>query len=134
MAEPVTVDIDCGEEITPDDIQRLKNEVTDERYSAYIDAANALVCKTPSWVLRDAEIFITLPHQHYTLHAGEKTNKYAIFYDDETGKVETVRKDCGWWLYLKETTANTFEWVTKNIPLSSLLLLIFGKLLAIKSS
>ncbi|XP_033107134.1 uncharacterized protein LOC117109019 [Anneissia japonica] len=126
MVEPIT--IDCGEEITPDDIHRLKIKQTDTRYSGLIDAANALVCRTDSWVLKDAQIDIVFPYKIYKLHAGGRANKYVIF-ENENGTVETTRKKCSFLLKLKELGENAIDWISKHVPLGQLFMLIFGTVL-----
>ncbi|XP_071959563.1 uncharacterized protein [Antedon mediterranea] len=87
--------IDCGSEITLDDVHKLKSKIND---TDFLNATNILICETPQWVLRNAEIHIAFDPP-YSLCAGNMDNKLSL-YRCKDGSIKTNSTgnkavDCG---------------------------------------
>ncbi|XP_033110552.1 uncharacterized protein LOC117111682 isoform X2 [Anneissia japonica] len=117
MAQPNdnVIVIDCGGEITCNDIHNLKNQIgIDSDDVRLIDEALNLLCDQPKRIFRDAEIGFLMKNQCYSMHSGAQTNKYLIFFGGESGQAAVKLREAGWELFIKKKAMAIWNWVTEN--------------------
>ncbi|XP_033125101.1 uncharacterized protein LOC117123325 [Anneissia japonica] len=87
MRKPIIMD--CGNEISLEDIYNLGGVITEKCHSDFLETAILMVSKAESNVFKNAEISIEVPGQKYILYSGGKYNKFYI--SSNSGKVGFVQ-------------------------------------------